>query len=172
LNKGYIQIYTGNGKGKTTASLGLALRALGAGLKVYIAQFVKGQEYSEIKMLRKFEPELVIRQYGSECFIYKDPEPVDFELAQKGWKEVGEIVHSERYDLIILDEINIALYYHLISEESVIDLLVNKPLKTEIVLTGRKMPSSLFDYADLITNMEEVKHYYQKGIQAREGIEY
>ncbi len=172
MDKGYIQIYTGDGKGKTTAAIGLAIRAYGAGLKIFFAQFVKGQEYSEIKALKKFEDRIFIRQYGRECFIYKKPTEEDIEIARNGWEQVKRAIFEEEYDVIILDELNIALYYELISVKDVIDVLKNKPVSKEVVITGRKMPNEFFEYADLITEMKEIKHYYQKGIQARKGIEF
>jgi cob(I)alamin adenosyltransferase len=171
LDKGYIQIYTGNGKGKTTAALGLAIRAVGAGLKVYIAQFVKGQIYSELKSLKKFKDQLIIERFGRQCFIYKNPTREDIDLAQKGFDKVQKIIKSKKYDVIILDEINIALYYKLISLEKMRELLVNKPNGIEIIITGRYAPKELIDLADLVTEMKEIKHYYTKNVSARCGIE-
>ncbi len=170
--KGYIHIYTGNGKGKTTAAFGLAIRAFGAGKKVFIGQFVKGQVYSEVKALKKISPNIEIRQYGLECFIKHEPKPADIEMAQKGLAEVAKIIKSKKYDVIILDEINIALYYKLFPIEEVIHILQNKPSESEIIITGRYAPQALIEMADLVTEMKEVKHYYTRGILAREGIEH
>ncbi|MBA7535334.1 Corrinoid adenosyltransferase [subsurface metagenome] len=172
MEKGLVQIYTGNGKGKTTASLGLTLRACGHGFRVFIAQFAKGMSYGELTALKKFDSLVCIRQYGRTCFIYNKPEKEDIELAKVGWEDVKTAVSSREYDIIILDEIGIALYYKLISLDEVKNLIQNKPESLELVLTGRKMPEELFTLSDLVTEMCEIKHYYRKGVEARKGIEY
>ena len=169
--KGYIQIYTGNGKGKTTAALGLALRAAGAGKKVFFAQFVKGQIYSEVTALRQYIPSVEIRQYGLECFIRHTPTQADIEAARKGFKEVTEIIFAGEYDIVVLDEANIAIYYGLFSANELIEVLSQKPCETEIIITGRYATPELIEVADLVTEMYEVKHYYNKGVEARTGIE-
>jgi len=169
--KGYVQVYTGNGKGKTTAALGLALRASGAGLRVYIAQFVKGMKYSELKAIEKLSPSVAIKQYGRDCFIYKEPEKEDIQAAQDGLREVREIMTSGKYQVIILDEANIATYYNLFSVDDLLDFVHAKPEEVELVITGRKADPRIIEEADLVTEMKEVKHYYEKGVQAREGIE-
>ena len=170
--KGYIQIYTGNGKGKTTAALGLALRAAGAGKKVFFAQFVKGQIYSEVKALQQFIPSVEVRQYGLNGFIRNTPTQADIETARKGLTEVSDIIFSGEYDIVVLDEANIAIYYGLFSTGELIEILKQKPGETEIIITGRYAAPELIDAADLVTEMQEVKHYYQKGVEARVGIEY
>jgi len=172
LMKGYIHVYTGNGKGKTTAALGLALRAAGAGKKVFIAQFVKGREYSEIRALKRYLPQVKIKQYGRDCFIIKDPEEEDISLARKGLSEVEKIVTEGRYDIIILDEATIAIYYKLFTHDELASVLKKKKEDTEVIITGRNASRELIDMADLVTEMREVKHYYTGGIEAREGIEY
>ena len=169
--KGFIQIYTGNGKGKTTAAFGLALRAAGAGLKIYIAQFIKGMKYSELDSIKRFDDLITLKQYGRNCFIKKDPEQEDIELAQNGFDEVKQIINSARYNLVILDEITIAIMYNLISEEELLKLMKNKPEHVELVITGRYATPNIIELADLVTEMKEIKHYYQKGITARVGIE-
>ncbi|MBN2569247.1 MAG: cob(I)yrinic acid a,c-diamide adenosyltransferase [Deltaproteobacteria bacterium] len=169
--KGYVQVYTGDGKGKTTAALGLALRASGAGLRVYIAQFVKGMDYSELAAMEKLSGSVTIKQYGRDCFIYKDPEKEDIEAAQNGLREVREIMSSGEYQVIILDEANIATYYNLFSVDDLLDFIKAKPENVELVITGRKADPRIIEEADLVTEMKEVKHYYEKGVQAREGIE-
>ena len=169
--KGYIQVYTGDGKGKTTAALGLALRAAGAGLKVYIAQFVKGMKYSELNSLAKLSEFITIKQYGRDCFIFREPEKEDIQAAQEGLKEVKEIMCSGKYQMIILDEANIATYYYLFSVEELIDFIQAKPEEVELIITGRKADPRVIEAADLVTEMKEIKHYYQKGVQARDGIE-
>lgn len=168
---GYIHLYTGNGKGKTTAAIGLAIRAAGADKKVFIAQFVKGMPYAELKSLRRF-PEIVIRQYGLDCFIVNKPTTEDIQAARKGLEEVSEIIKSNLCDVLVLDEVCIALYYELFDENEIVLLLKGKPGDMEIILTGRYAPASLIDLADLVTEMKEIKHYYTRGIQAREGIEF
>jgi len=171
-SKGYIHVYTGNGKGKTTAALGLALRAAGAGKKVFFAQFVKGKPYSEIEAVEKFVPEIVIKQFGLGCFIVEKPTKADIQAAQTGLAEVTEILKSKKYDVVVLDEATIALYYQLFSIDEFLDVLKNKKPETEVVVTGRYSPPELIEVADLVTEMKEVKHYYTKGIEARKGIEY
>ncbi len=169
--KGYIQVYTGDGKGKTTAALGLALRAAGAGLKVYIAQFVKGMRYSENDALSQLEGRIVIKQYGRDCFITKAPEEEDIQGARRGLREAKEIMCSGEYQVVILDEANIATSYNLFSVDDLLDFVNVKPEGVELVITGRNADPRIVERADLVTEMREVKHYYQKGVQARKGIE-
>ena len=170
--KGYIQIYTGDGKGKTTAAIGLSVRAVGAGKKVFFAQFVKGQIYSEVKAILQYLPNIIIKQYGLDCFIYHKPKQEDIDAARKGFEEVSEIVLSGKYDVVVLDEANIAIYYQLFSVEELIEVLKRKPEQTEIIITGRNAPVELIEFADLVTEMKEIKHYYTQGIQARVGVEF
>ena len=169
--KGYTQVYTGSGKGKTTAAFGLALRAAGAGLKVYIAQFVKGMKYSELDSIEKLSDFIEIKQYGRDCFIFRDPEAEDLRVAQEGLKEVSKLMQSRKYDVIILDEANIATYYKLFPVDDLLELIQTKPENIELIITGRMADPRIIEAADLVTEMKEVKHYYQKGVQAREGIE-
>jgi cob(I)alamin adenosyltransferase len=168
--KGYVQIYTGNGKGKTTAALGLSLRAVCAGKKVLFGQFVKGMKYSELKA-PQFLNQLEIKQYGRNCFIRKDPEEEDIRLAREGLKDLQMKIKSGDYDIVVMDELNIALFYKLFEVEDVLKLLREKHEKTEVIITGRYAPTELIEVADLVTEMKEIKHYYQQGVQAREGIE-
>jgi cob(I)alamin adenosyltransferase len=170
--KGYIQIYTGNGKGKTTAAIGLAVRAVGAGKKVYFAQFVKGKVYSEIEAIQSFLPSITVKQYGRECFIFNKPTLDDKDIARRGFDEISEAITSCQYDVVVLDEANIAIYYHLFTVEELIGVLRKKPDETEIIITGRYAPLELIELADLVTEMQEIKHYYTQGVQAREGIEF
>jgi cob(I)alamin adenosyltransferase len=169
--KGYIHLYTGEGKGKTTAAIGLAIRAAGAGKKVYIAQFVKGLPYSEITAIQK-HPEIELHQFGLDCFINKDPQLKDIEAARKGLVEVSMAIFRDSCDLLILDEVCIALHYNLFKIQELEKLLKCKPEAMEIVLTGRHAPKELFELADLVTEMKQVKHYYELGVQARKGIEF
>ena len=169
--KGYVQVYTGDGKGKTTAALGLAMRAAGAGLKTFIAQFVKGMKYCELDCLGKLSDSITIRQYGRDCFIYKDPEEADILAAREGLKEAREAMLSGKYDLVILDEANIATFYQLFSVEELLEFVAARPEEVELVITGRRADPRIIEAADLVTEMKEIKHYYQQGVQAREGIE-
>lgn len=168
---GYVHVYTGNGKGKTTAAFGLALRAICAGKKVYIGQFIKGMKYSELDAV-KYLPNLTIEQYGRNCFIKNQPTQQDIDLAQNGLKKVEETILSGQYDIVILDEINVAIYYKLVETSQVVDIIKKRQENVEIVLTGRYAPEEIIDIADLVTNMQEIKHYYQKGVMARKGIEF
>lgn len=170
-NKGFIQVYTGNGKGKTTAALGLALRAYGAGKQIYIGQFIKGKPYSELDSIRLYLPKIVVKQYGLNCFIENDPKEEDIVAAQIGLDEMKNIIDSGKYDLVIMDELNIALYYKLIDINKVLEILKNKPEHVEIVITGRYVHEKIAEIADLVTEMHEFKHYYHKGVEARIGIE-
>lgn len=169
--KGYIQIYTGNGKGKTTAAFGLALRAVGAGLEVYIAQFVKGIEYSELKSVKRLSDSITLRQYGLGFFVNRKPNKEDIRVAREGLKEVREIMCSGMYDLVILDEANVAAYHKLFSVQDLLDFMRAKPENVELVITGRKADSRIIESADLVTEMKEIKHYYHSGVEARIGIE-
>ena len=169
--KGYVQVYTGDGKGKTTAAIGQAVRAVGAGLKVFMAQFVKGMEYSELRSLERFAPQLLVRQYGRKSFVHNKPTDVDFRLAREGYEDVRRAINSEEYDLVILDEANIAVYFSLLTVDNLLTLIDGKPDSVELVFTGRKADPRLLERADLVTEMKEVKHYYNKGIVARDGIE-
>lgn len=168
--KGYLQVYTGNGKGKTTAAFGLALRAVGAGKKVFIAQFVKGMHYSELDILPSI-PGLTLKQYGRGCFIRSKPTEEDISAARTGLKEVAEILKKGDYSLVVLDEANIALYYELFSFQELKEMIDSRSARVEVVVTGRYAPQELIDMADLVTEMREVKHYYSRGIEARRGIE-
>jgi cob(I)alamin adenosyltransferase len=171
--KGRIHVYTGNGKGKTTAALGLALRAAGHGFRTYIGQFLKGQRYGELEACRRLLPLITIEQFGRRGFVHitESPDDEDVALAEKGLEKCREAVLSGRYRIVILDEINIAVDLKLLSEDRVLDLLDKKPEDVEIVLTGRYAPKSFLRRADLVTEMKEIKHYYSKGVKAREGIE-
>ncbi|MFO8067471.1 MAG: cob(I)yrinic acid a,c-diamide adenosyltransferase [Bacteroidales bacterium] len=169
--KGYIHLYTGNGKGKTTAAIGLALRAVGAGNKVFIAQFVKGMNYSELSALKRF-PEITVKQFGLDCFIVNKPSQKDIDAAVKGFNEIKKVIKKNATNVLVLDEICIALYYHLIDINDLISLINDKPQEMEIIMTGRYAPAELINIADLVTEMKEVKHYFKEGIIGRIGIEF
>ncbi|WP_319371637.1 cob(I)yrinic acid a,c-diamide adenosyltransferase [uncultured Ilyobacter sp.] len=169
--KGYVQVYTGNGKGKTTASLGLIMRALGKNLKVYMAQFMKGQKYGELNILEKLG--VLVERFGTdECIMSpKDVSEEDKIKAKEGYSKVKEILLSKKYDLVVLDEICVSTYFNLITEEEILHLIDIKPSETELVLTGRYAPKKVIERADLVTEMMEIKHYYSQGVMARDGIE-
>jgi cob(I)alamin adenosyltransferase len=169
--RGYIQVYTGNGKGKTTAAIGLAIRAAGAGLKVYIAQFIKMGDYSEIKALKRFSDLITVEQFGLGRFTDGKPLPEDIEAAQKGLERIKSIMANEEYKVIILEEANVAAKFGLIRVQDLLGLIINKPYDVELVITGRYASARVIENADLVTEMIPVKHYFEKGVPARVGIE-
>lgn len=169
--KGYFHIYTGNGKGKTTAALGLAVRAAGAGLKVYFAQFIKGGKYSELKALQRFDDLVTVEQFGLGRFIKGKPRQADIEAARQGLARMKKVVASGEYGVVILDEANVALSCGLFSLAELEELIAARAEQTELVITGRGAVAELIDKADLVTEMHEVKHYYNSGVDARVGIE-
>lgn len=166
-----IHLYTGNGKGKTTAALGLAIRAAGNGMRVFIGQFVKGMPYSELAVIENL-PLIELQQFGRDCFIKHEPEKADVDTAQYGWKHVQKMLTSLSVEVLILDELCIALYYKLLDLNEVIETLQDASSKLEIIITGRYAPDELIALADLVTEMKAIKHYYEHGIEARKGIEY
>ncbi len=167
---GYLHVYTGNGKGKTTSAFGLAVRALCAGRSVYIGQFVKSMKYNETKIEQLFD-RVRIEQLGSGCFITREPAPEDIRLAQEGWARCAALLESGEYDLVILDELTIALHFGLLTTDQVLKTLARRNRSVEVVITGRYAPQALIDAADLVTEMQEIKHYYTKGVLSREGID-
>lgn len=175
MQKGYVQIYTGNGKGKTTAALGLGLRAVGRGMKVMVFQFVKGSFSGELESIKKLSPAMQIRRIvETEKFIGSlsaEEKGALKEKARRQFKEVEEFVLASRADVVILDEIMAAIHHGIIEVEDVCRLVAAKPEGVELILTGRNAPAPLMEQADLVTEMTPVKHYYQKGVPAREGIE-
>jgi cob(I)alamin adenosyltransferase len=171
LAKGYVQVYAGDGKGKTTAALGLALRASGHGLCTYIGQFMKGQHYGELEALRD-HPHITIEQYGDiRCIRREEVTPEHIAQAHRGLERAREAMLSGRYDIVVLDEINVTIWFGLLAVEEVLALLDQRPEHVEVILTGRRAPQELIERADLVTEMREVKHYYQQGVMARMGIE-
>lgn len=170
MEKGYVHVYTGNGKGKTTAAFGLALRAALAGKHVYVGQFVKSMAYHEVSVSEVL-PQIEIHQYGDGCFIGKNPEPKDVRHASEGLKTAEAVLASGAYEVVILDELCIALYFELLPLEAVMRALEGRHPGVEVVITGRYAPEPLIAYADLVTEMREVKHYYEQGVAARDGIE-
>lgn len=173
LQQGFVQIYTGNGKGKSTAAIGQAVRAAGFGLKSYIAQFMKEYPYNELISLKHLSEWIAIEQFAGDDFVYKKELPGEEELgkARNGMLAAKEKMLSSDYDLIILDEVIVAMYFKLIQLKDVIEFIKLKPDNVELILTGRYCPEELIEFADLVTEMKEVKHYYQKGVLTRKGIE-
>jgi cob(I)alamin adenosyltransferase len=173
LNKGYVQIYTGNGKGKTTAALGQALRAAGSGLKTFIAMFMKDFSYGEIKSIKHLSDWIRVEQYGNDTFVISKqlPDEKDLRAAQQALKQTREAMLSAKYDMVIMDEVCVAIHFGLLKTANVLSLLEEKPEPVELILTGRYCPPELIEKADLVTEMQEIKHYYQKGVLVRKGIE-
>ena len=171
--KGYVQVYTGDGKGKTTAALGLALRAAGHGLRSYIGQFLKGQVYGELAAARQLKPLITIEQFGRKGFVHvtENPDEEDIRRARGGLEKCRRAMLSGRFMIIILDEVNVALHFRLLEEKEVHSFLDQKPAEVEVVLTGRYAPPSFLRRADLVTEMKNKKHYYARGVRARAGIE-
>jgi cob(I)alamin adenosyltransferase len=171
--RGYLQIYTGNGKGKTTAALGLALRAAGHGLKTFMAQFLKGQPTGEMEAARMLGPLIRIEQFGREGFItVKDgPDDEDVSRAKSGLALALKAMLSGDYRIVVLDEVNTAVHFKILSEKDVLDFIDRRPAAVELILTGRYAPASFIDRADLVTEMKSIKHYFEKGVKARDGIE-
>lgn len=171
MKNGYVQIYTGNGKGKTTASLGLAFRAAGAGFKIWIGQFLKNGDFSEVNALRKFSDNITHHQFGMPGFVFGKPSDEDFKKAHDGLKLTESALFSGDYDVVILDELNTAYSIGLVDLEDIKKLCNNKPTHVELIMTGRGADEELFKLANLVTEMREVKHYFKEGVQARVGIE-
>lgn len=190
--KGYVQVYTGNGKGKTTAALGITMRASGAGKKIAFIQFMKALGYSEQKILPTLpgvtwktlgKPFFIAKagsisdedlaQYGGGCVVFEEGNPPEeyVKMISEGFADAKEMVLSGEYDMVVLDEINCAMFFGLIDISEVLDLIKNKPVHTELILTGRCAPDGIIEAADLVTEMREIKHYYNEGVQARTGIE-
>jgi cob(I)alamin adenosyltransferase len=169
--RGYFQVYTGEGKGKTTAALGLALRASGRGIPVYIGQFMKGQDYGELHALPRLET-VTHEQYGDPGWVYKGKiTPAQRALAEEGLRKGKEALFSGQYRIVILDEINMAIWFGLIGLEEVLELIDSRPADVELIFTGRRAAEEVIEKADLVTEMREVKHYYTQGVGARKGIE-
>jgi cob(I)alamin adenosyltransferase len=171
LSRGYVQVYTGDGKGKTSAALGLALRASGHGMRTYIGQFMKGQHYGELEALRD-HPLITIEQYGDvHCIRREEVTPEHVSQAHRGLERAREAMLSGQYDLVVLDEVSVAIWFGLLTVEEVLAFLDQRPNHVEVILTGRRAPRELIERADLVTEMQAVKHYYQQGVVARKGIE-
>jgi len=172
-HKGLVIVITGNGKGKTTAAFGQALRAVGQGYKVFIMQFMKGRDYGEFIAAEKYLPNITIRKAGLDSFVMRDhPAAIDIKLAQQGLDMAKKAIMSGRYDMVILDEINVALDFKLIKIKGVLTMIKNKPAGLDLILTGRYAPKEIIKLADTVSDIQEVKHHYSAGIKDRAGIEY
>jgi cob(I)alamin adenosyltransferase len=167
---GKIHIYTGDGKGKTTAALGLTLRAIGAGYRVYIIQFLKGQDYSELKSLKPLEA-VTLKRFGEKNYVLKPGQAKDRQAARQALAWSQKILRSGRFDVVVLDEVFLALFFKLLPVSAVVELLKNKPQNVELILTGRRAPERIIRLADYVTEMKEIKHPYKHGLLARKGIE-
>ena len=171
--KGLIQVYTGNGKGKTTAAFGQALRAIGQGFRVCIIQFMKGRKYGEFLAGEKYLPNLTIHLSGLDSFVMREnPAPLDIELARRGFALARKAITCGEYDMVILDELNVAADFKLIPLDDVIDLIKSKPTAVDLILTGRYAPPEVIALADTVSEIREVRHHYNAGIKERAGIEY
>lgn len=171
MKRGYLQLYIGDGKGKTTAAIGLAIRALGAGLRVAFLQFFKSGNSSEVKVLQQFYPRLLFKNFHSGKFVRGKPSKKLKTKIMEGYSLFKELLSERNFDLIILDEFVYAFRWNIITISDFIEQLRNKPKQVEIVITGREAPKELIDIADLITEMKKIKHYYDQGVKARWGIE-
>ena len=171
MNQCYVQVYNGGGKGKTTAAIGLAIRAAGAGFKVYMAQFLKNGDYSEIKALERFADLITVEQFGLGRFVKGQPEPEDIEAARNGLETIKKILSSGKHQMVILDEAIVAAVCGLVSVDDLLSLIEQKPADVELILTGRGAVSQVIERADLVSEVKAVKHYYNKGVKARVGIE-
>jgi cob(I)alamin adenosyltransferase len=171
MRRGYIQVYTGNGKGKTTAALGLAIRAAGAGFRIFIAQFIKKKKCSEHALLEELRDRITVKQYGRGLIMGREPSQGDRKAAREGYEEVRDILLSDRYDVVVLDEANVAARYGLITATELLELMALKPKRVELVITGRYADERVMQAADLVTEMREIKHYGKQGVSARRGIE-
>ena len=169
--KGYIQVYTGDGKGKTTAALGLTLRAVGAGLKVFIAQFIKMGDYSEIGTLERLSESVTVEQFGCGRFPKGRASEEDIAQTQRGLERVKEIFASNQHDVVIMDEANVAVSLGLFDVETLLEIMDSKPPDVELIITGRNAPAAVIEKADLVSEVNAVKHYFQNGVKARIGIE-
>ena len=172
-HRGLVIVITGNGKGKTTSAFGQALRAVGQGLKVFIVQFMKGRDYGEFIAAEKYLPRLTIIRTGLDSFVMRDrPAPIDVELARQGFEAAKKAVGSGKYDMVILDEINVAADFKLIELADLIALIKDKPPALDLILTGRYAPKAVIKLADTVSEVKEIKHHYAAGIKDRAGIEY
>ncbi len=171
MKKGCVKVFTGNGKGKTTAAIGLSVRFAGEGLKVFLGQFIKKGAYSEIMALKRFSDLITVEQFGLGRFAGKDPKPDDIEAARKGLERVRQIIAGETYQLVILDEANVAVKQKLFDLQELVDLISGKPDGLQMVITGRYASAAIVELADEVIEFNPVKHYFEQGAKARVGID-
>ncbi len=174
LAQGLIQVYTGDGKGKTTCALGLSLRAVGQGFQVYMVQFMKGWGTGEARIAtERLAPNFTLRNFGRQTLVnLKHPDPEDLALLREAWDLARQVLTAGEHDLVILDEINVALAFQLLPLAEVLEVLRRRPPWVEVVLTGRRALPEIIEAADLVTEMRPIKHYYEAGVPARRGIEW
>ena len=173
LKQGLIQVYTGDGKGKTTCALGLGFRAVGQGFKVFMVQFLKTEETGEVAAVRRLAPDFTIQSFGIPGFPrLTDPDPQTRDAARQAFTMARQVILAGEHDLVILDEVNLSLTYGLVSLSEMLEVLRQRPAHVEVVLTGRGAPPELVEFADLVTEMRPLKHYFEAGIKARRGIEW
>ena len=171
MGKGYVHVLTGDGKGKTTSAIGISIRAAGSGLKVFFSQFLKKGKYSEIKAFKRFPDQIKFEQFGLGRFTDDNPTANDINAAKKGLERVKGVINENEYDVVILDEANVAVKLGLIPVQKLVSLIINKPHELEIVITGRHASPRVIEVADIVTEMKAKKHYFKRGIAARVGIE-
>jgi cob(I)alamin adenosyltransferase len=172
-HRGLVIVITGNGKGKTTSAFGQALRAVGQGYKVLIVQFMKGRDYGEFLAAKKYLPRLTIKRFGLDSFVMRDnPATVDIDLARQGFDFTKNAIDGGKYNMIILDEINVAVDFKLVDLKEIIEMIKNKPTALDLVLTGRYAAKEIIRLADTVSEVKELKHHYTAGIKDRAGIEY
>jgi cob(I)alamin adenosyltransferase len=171
LTKGYVQIYTGDGKGKSTAAFGSAARMAGRGGRVFVGRFMKGLTSGEFISCDNI-PGIEYEDFGSEEYIVGTPSGRDFSGAEHGLLRVSEVLESNKYDMVVMDEVNDALLFGLLTLDAVLEVVAKRPVHTELIITGRGAPKKLMDMADLVTEMRAVKHYFDEGVMARPGVEY
>lgn len=172
-SRGLIMVFTGDGKGKTTAALGQAVRAVGHGQRVLVLQFMKGRKYGETLCAERHLPNLTFRLCGLDSFVMRgQPAPVDVDLARQGLELAREAMLSGDYDMIVLDELNVAMDFGLVAVDAVVALLRQKPAGVDVVLTGRNAPPAIVELADMVSEVKEIKHHYARGIKGRAGIEF
>jgi cob(I)alamin adenosyltransferase len=171
MDRGYVHVFTGNGKGKTTAAIGLSIRAAGAGMRIFLGQFVKKGEYSEIKALKRFDDLITVEQFGLARFTDNRPRLDDVLAARKGMERIKQVMFSGQYEMVILDEANVAVKFGLIPVQELVALIISKPKQLELVITGRHAPTRVIELADMVTELKARKHYFDRGTKARVGIE-
>ncbi len=174
LSQGKIQVYTGDGKGKTTCALGLALRAVGQGFRVYMVQFMKGWGTGEATIAaERLAPDFTLRHFGRPALVnLKHPDAEDLALIREAWDLARQVLSAGEHDLVILDEFNLVLAHDLIPLQEGLEALRRRPAWVEVVVTGRQAPAELIELADLVTEMHPLKHYYEAGVPARRGLEW